>query len=416
MEIISLATLAAVIALSCFTKVNPGFLALGLAWILGSYGANMSVAQIAAGFPVYMFIVLIGITFLFGIAKHNGTLDKLAQAALKTVRNNALAAPLLFFVFAAAFSTLGAGNIGGVALLAPVAMTVAWETGIGAFFMTIILVCGSNAGTFSPFSMTGIIANGLIEKLNLNMHPWTQIYWPNFLAQALLAGICYLAFFIRLKRNKHPLHQPGQTNAPAVNTPWTFEQTITLMTIGILIAATVFFKADIGFLAILLACALVLFNLGDSKEGIKHIPWNTILMVCGVNTLVGVLENMGGLNLLTDLLAKISTPQNVTAVTAFITGLISAFSSSSGVVLPSFIPLVPQLIQKIGGGDPTAIVSSINVGAHLVDISPLSSLGAICVASALHEDKDRLFRLLLGFGMSMALIGAGICFLLFGRS
>ena len=103
-----------------------------------------------------------------------------------------------------------------------------------------------------------------------------------------------------------------------------------------------------------------------------------------------VLENLGGLGLLTDILAKVSTPQNVTAVTVFVTGIISAFSSSSGVVLPSFIPLVPELITKIGGGNAVAIVSSINVEAHLVDISPLSSLGALCVASTIHEDKEKL--------------------------
>ena len=137
-------------------------------------------------------------------------------------------------------------------------------------------------------------------------------------------------------------------------------------------------------------------------------------MVCGINTLIVVLENMGGLGLLTDMLAKVSTPQNVTAVIAFTTGIMSAFSSSSGVVLPTFIPLVPELITKIGGGNAVAIVSSINVGAHLVDISPLSSLGAICIASALHEDKEKLFRRLLGFGLSMALVGATICYILFG--
>ena len=103
MELLSLVALFAVIALSCFTKVNPGLLSLGLAWLLGYYGAHMSINQIAAGFPVYMFIVLIGVTYLFGIAKHNGTLEKLAQAALRLVKNNPLRSPLLFFIIAAAY-------------------------------------------------------------------------------------------------------------------------------------------------------------------------------------------------------------------------------------------------------------------------------------------------------------------------
>ena len=125
MGFLSLAALCAVIALSCFTKINPGLLSLGFAWLLGSYGAHMPIHRITAGFPVYMFIVLVGVTYLFGLAKHNGTLEKLAQAALHLVKNNPLRSPLLFFAVAAGLSTVGAGNIGAVALLAPVAMAVA---------------------------------------------------------------------------------------------------------------------------------------------------------------------------------------------------------------------------------------------------------------------------------------------------
>lgn len=413
MEFLSLAALFAVIALSCFTKINPGLLSLGLAWLLGYYGAHMGIDRIIAGFPVYMFIVLLGVTYLFGLAKHNGTLEKLAQISLGMVKGKPLVMPLLFFILAAILSTIGAGNIGAVALLAPVAMTIAWETGIGAFFMTIALVCGANAGAFSPFALTGIIANGLIADLGLTMDPWKQVYFPNLLAQAFLAALCYALFYWQIKRNKKHLHS-GEVKTTLPGHAWSLHQKFTLSAIIILIACTVFLKTDVGFLSIFLACGLTLLNVPDGREAIKQIPWDIILMVCGVNMLIGVLGMLGGLGLFTALLAKISTPHTIIPIIAFMTGIISAFSSSSGVVLPAFIPLVPQLIEKIGGGNITAVVSSINVGAHLVDISPLSSLGALCVASAMHEDKEKLFRHLLGFGLSMALAGAVICYILFG--
>jgi Na+/H+ antiporter NhaD/arsenite permease-like protein len=412
MELLSFSVLLAVIALSCFTKVNPGLLSLGAAWLLGHYGAHMSISQIAAGFPTYMFIVLVGVTYLFGLAKHNGTLERLAQVAIGLIKGNALAAPWLFFILAAILSTIGAGNIGAVALLAPVAMTIAWETGVGAFLMTIALICGANAGTFSPFALTGLIANGLIAKQGLTMNPWSQVYLPNLVAQTFLALLCYALFFVRIKHSRR--HAPLEIKTPPLNVALTFHQQLTLGAILLLIVCTVFLKTDIGFLSILLACGLALIHVRDGHEAIKHIPWDIILMVCGVNMLIGILEMLGGLGLFTDLIAKVSTPYTVTAVIAFITGIISAFSSSSGVVLPTFIPLVPELIEKIGGGNAVAIISSINVGAHLVDISPLSSLGALCVASAIHKDKEKLFRQLLGFGLMMALAGSVICFVLFG--
>jgi Na+/H+ antiporter NhaD/arsenite permease-like protein len=413
MELISLAALVFVIALSCFTKVNPGLLSLGLAWLLGYYGARIGIPQIVEGFPTHMFLVLVGVTYLFSIAKQNGTLDRLALASLRLVKNDPVHAPVLFFVMAAVLSAAGASNIGAVALLAPIAMAVAWQTGIGAFFMTIILVCGANAGTFSPFALTGIIANGLIAKLGLNMDPWMQVFIPNLAAQTVLAAVVYILLSWRIKAGKKSLRILNVDTEP-LNKPWDANQKFTLAAIIMLIAGSVILKTDIGFLSLTLAAALTLFAANQGKEALKLIPWDTILMVCGINTLIGIMESLGGLGLLSDLLAKVSTPQNVTAVTALTTGILSAFSSSSGVVLPSFIPLVPQLIEKIGGGSATAIVSSINVGSHLVDISPLSSLGALCIASALHEDKEKLFRNLLGFGLSMAAVGALLCFLLFG--
>src|SRR3954447_15294040 len=72
---------------------------------------------------------------------------------------------------------------------------------------------------------------------------------------------------------------------------------------------------------------------------------------------------------------------------ALITGLISAYSSPSGVVLPAFLPTVPGLVQQLGGGDPFGIASSVNVGASLVDVSPLSTIGALCIASVPNADE-----------------------------
>ncbi|MBL8208900.1 MAG: C4-dicarboxylate ABC transporter, partial [Blastocatellia bacterium] len=145
------------------------------------------------------------------------------------------------------------------------------------------------------------------------------------------------------------------------------------------------------------------------------IPWNTILMVCGVTVLVAMLEKTGGMDLFTSLLAKLASQRSITGVIAFITGLVSVYSSSTGVVLPTFLPAIPSLIEKLGGGDPLAIAYSINVGSHLVDVSPLSTLGALCIANAADgENRTRLFHKMLGWGLSMAVVGAVVCFVFFG--
>lgn len=83
--------------------------------------------------------------------------------------------------------------------------------------------------------------------------------------------------------------------------------------------------------------------------------------------------------------------------------------------MPMFLPMVPGLIKEIGGGDPIAMISSIDIGAHVVDTSPLSTLGALCIACAgEHEDKGKLFRKLLIWGLSMSVVGAIVCYIAFG--
>jgi hypothetical protein len=82
--------------------------------------------------------------------------------------------------------------------------------------------------------------------------------------------------------------------------------------------------------------------------------------------------------------------------------------------MPTFIPMVPSLIATLGSGDPVAIISSINVGSHVVDVSPLSTLGAMCIANAAaYEDRNQLFQRLLIYGLAMAVVGALVCYLFF---
>jgi hypothetical protein len=114
------------------------------------------------------------------------------------------------------------------------------------------------------------------------------------------------------------------------------------------------------------------------------------------------------------MLARVSTAQTVTGVTAFFTGLISIYSSTSGVVLPALLPTAPLLAERVGG-DALAIASSINVGAHLVDVSPLSTIGALCLAAApVAGDGRALFNQMLAWGLAMSVVGAAVCWVSFG--
>ena len=98
------------------------------------------------------------------------------------------------------------------------------------------------------------------------------------------------------------------------------------------------------------------------------------------------------------LVARISTTDTVTGVVALLTGIVSVYSSTSGVVLPAFLPLVPGLAAQLPGASAVGIAMSMNIGGHLVDVSPLSTIGALCIASAAADDSPRAVQPAAGVG------------------
>jgi len=371
------------------------------------------------------------------MAQTNGTMEKLTAYSVRLCKGNTAFMPLIIFVLTTFVTTIGPGNIAGTALMAPVAMAIATRIGMPAFLMTLIVVGAANGAAFSPFAPTGIISNGIIAKMagGLGITDLSGLAWKIHFNSEIAQGLVNIGGFFILGGWAWIKKQRGETLnidelAPKPE-PFNKHQILTLSMVGILILLVVlpglpatkaiFSKtvlnllSNVGSIAFMLAGVLMLTGSGDSKAAIKVMPWGVMLMVCGVTVLIEVMDKAGGLNALVKVIGAISTPTTVNAWLGLITGAISAYSSSSGVVMPMFLPMVPGLIKEVGGGNPIAMISSINIGAHLVDTSPLSTLGALCIACAgEHEDKAKLFRNLLIWGLSMSVVGAIVCYVFFG--
>jgi len=407
---VSLAALVLAILVSCFTELNVGILALALAWVVGVYLGGMSLNEVTAGFPVSLFLTLAGVTLLFSQAQLNGTLDRIAHRAVRICRGNAGVIPMMFFMLAAALASLGPGNISTAALLAPMAMAVAGRAAIPAFLMIIMVGNGAQAGSLSPFAPTGVIVNGLMDKIGLAGNEW-HTYWTNLAAHALVAFGAYFLFGgLKLFRSSQVFTIEQKPEDIELETShW-----ITIVVIGTLLVGVLLFDVNVGMGALAAAVILAILGAADHKAAVKNMPWSVIVMMSGVTVLISLMEKTGGLDLFTAGLAALATPTTITGVIAFVIGLISVYSSTSGVVLPAFLPTIPGLITRLGGGDPVSIATSMNVGAHLVDLSPLSTTGALCLAGVSPSENVRsVFNKLLAWGLSMTIVGAIICYLFF---
>jgi hypothetical protein len=202
--------------------------------------------------------------------------------------------------------------------------------------------------------------------------------------------------------------------APGV-APFDWRHRVTIAVILLLVLAVIVFNVNVGLAALAGAMVLTIVRAADEPAAVRAMPWQVILMVSGITMLVAILEKTGGMALFTAFVARFTTPATVIPVAAFFTGVVSIYSSTTGVVLPALLPTIPGLIGHIGGGDPMALLSAMVVGGHLVDVSPLSTLGALCLAAAPHgTDSRALFNQLLAWGAAMSVIGALACWLLFG--
>ena len=439
---ISLLALAIIVVISCINEdLNVGFLSVAFAIVVGGIWVGMNAAKVMNAFPLGLFMILVGVTFLFALASTNGTMEKLAAYSLRACGGQTAWLPLIIYLLVTILTTIGPGNIAATALITPIAMAIAARVGLSAFLMTLLVVGASNGAAFSPFAPTGIISNGLIAKMAPQLpsiqESWSlnQLAWKIAFNSEYCQGIINIGGFMVMGgwswiRTKRSLTIDIDELAPRPE-PFTLKQWYTLISIILLIVFVIvpalpFMKGvfpkevlnmitNVGSVAFILAGILMLLNAGDSKAAVKAMPWSVIMLVCGVTVLIEVMDRAGGLNAMVKMIGATSGPVTINFWLGLWTGVISAYSSSSGVVMPMFLPLVPGLAKEVAGADVVAMISSINIGSHLVDTSPLSTLGALCIACAgEHENKQKLFRNLLIWGLSMSVVGALACLLFFG--
>jgi di/tricarboxylate transporter len=280
---------------------------------------------------------------------------------------------------------------------------------IPVFLMAIMVANGCNSGSLSPLAPTGIIVSGLMSNIGL---PGLELraWFYNFLGHAVVAFAGYFIFGgWQLLTRSDRVEAAVKAEEPLTRDHW-----ITLGVIALIIAGVVIVGFNIGMAAFTGAVLLGVLGVADQESAIKKMPWGTILMVCGVTVLIGLLERTSGLDIFTNFLTRVSTPATIIPLLAIILGLISSYSSTSGVVLPAFLPLVPGLAANLGAGLAVGLAMTMNVAAHLVDVSPLSTTGALTVAGLpTGPESRRLFNQLLAWGFSMTLAGAVFCWIFF---
>lgn len=401
MALLSLALLALLLLTSLLSRINVGWLAILAGVLLAELSGLGGGAETLKRFPSELFLTLLGICYLFNIVEANGTLETLFHNFKRLLGGHERLLPWGFFAFACTIAAIGAGNIAATALVAPLAMLSGRQGRRGPLLMAVMVGNGANAGALSPLAPAGIILAVKLKEAGLAVEPWT-VFGISVGAHFLVS----LAGFWLLGGHRLTA-EVSETERQRALTP---EQRATLGLLFLMITGVVAGYFAIGPAAIAAALVLNLLYPRYEDQQLSHIPWNTLIMVSGLSLFVNVVEASGGVALLSSWLSRSIELQWRPAGLAFLSGLLSSFSSSTAVVLPTFIPLIPGLMEAASGEVALNLTVSVAAGAHLVDLSPLSTIGALCLAAVPDSRaRLRLYKQMLAWGLGMVPVGALLC-------
>lgn len=451
--VLSIIILAVMFLLATVLPLNMGALAFVGAFLLGAVVLGMSTNDILANFPGGLFLTIVGVTYLFAIAQNNGTIDLLVRGAVRLVGSKVALIPWVMFAITAVITAVGALSPAAVAIIAPIALSFAAKHKINPLMMGMMVVHGAQAGGFSPIAVYGVTVNGIIAKTQLEASPMA-IFLASFFFNLAIAVVLFVVLggskLLNTKTGRlvekaaesrmavsvgaraagvtlqgsgsdispSGVSAKGTSGSPAAVAPQeasngaraNVPQLVTILGLIALAVISLGFKVDVGFVSITIAIILALVSPAAQKGAVNKISWSTVLLICGMLTFVGVLEEAGTIKFVSDGVAHLGMPLVAALLICYIGAVVSAFASSTA-ILAALIPLaVPFLATgEIGA---VGVIAALAVASTIVDVSPFSTNGALVLANAPEDvDKDRFYKQILAYSGIVVAVGPAIAWL-----
>ena len=473
LEIASILVLVALFVIATFVSVHMGALALMATFLFGTFVLGEDVDTLLSGFPADLFLILVGVTYLFALAKDNGTVDWIVHILVKAVGGRIALIPWVFFVVTALLSGFGSVVPAAIAIIAPMGMGFSRRYGIRPLLMGLMVINGATAGGFSPLSIFGTITNQVVERNDLPGSP-LLLFLASFVFNVILGLVCFFLFGGRELLGKRdlghgledkdgepaggvgagsggtgtggsggadgsaggvdggsggspaPYHDPERRAARrSVQTTMvkdadedvevtTLDLNRIVTLVGLVVLAVMVvppLNQDVGFTAISIAVIISFFSPRISKGAVSKIAWPTVLLICGIVTYVELMERLGTIDWLGEQVAGMGAPLFAALIICFIGAVVSAFASTTG-ILGALIPLaVPFLLT--GSVSEIGLIIALAISSSVVDSSPFSTSGALVVANSPEDQRDKVFKQLMVWGFSMVVIAPIVTWLIF---
>lgn len=452
-ELVCVIVLGLMFIIGTWRDINMGLLGFIAAAGVGGLLLDQAPEEFLAGFPVDLFLTLVGLTYLFGFAQNNGVIEVIVNWCVRLVGGRTAVMPWIFFLLTAVLIALGA--LFAVAIIAPLALDFARRQRMNQLMVGLLVVHGALAGAFSPISVYGIFINDYLAKNGLTPAPLTLFLAP-FAFNTVFALVVYLALRHRpglradadgalsdadealsdadgalADGHRASQSRPTPTGAsggepaeggaalPVSTTSaratertvrLTPRQVPTLIGLIAMTLAVLLFGWDVGLVTITISIVLAAINPTAGKAAMTKVSWPVVILICGVLTYIGVLQAAGTVEWVSTGIAAIGIPLLAALLLFYLAGLVSALASSLaiiGVVIALAVPLLDSGDIHVGG-----FVAALAIASTIVDISPFSTNGAMLLANVDSSIRDRYYRQMIGYAGLMCLIGPGLAWLI----
>jgi Na+/H+ antiporter NhaD/arsenite permease-like protein len=431
-EWISILALVALFALGTALPLNMGALAFVAAWLVGMYSLGLEEDEIIAGISGDLVLTLVGVTYLFAIAKNNGTVDLIVRAAVRAVGGRVALIPWVMFAVTALLTAIGAASPAACAIIGPIALGFAGRYRISPLMMGMFVVHGAQGGGFSPISIYGVITNAVMRQNDLPVGEMT-IFLTSLVVNLLIAVVLFLLLGGRDLMSRRidadamgsgaqdgldapsggtsssvpgggVLTEPATGTGTAVSQRTEADQIITLVAFVVVAMVALVFDRNIGFTAITAAVVLTALFPKAQKDAVRQVAWATVLLVAGVSTYATILETAGTPEYVGNWAAGLGTALLGALVLCYVGGVVSAFASSTA-LLPIIIPIAIPLVST-GNLSAVAIVAALAVSSTIVDVSPFSTNGALMVANRPDTiSEEKFYKQVLTYGAIVVAVG-----------
>ena len=423
-EWVAIIALVALFVVGTVLPINMGALAYVAAWLVGMYSLNLDEKEILAGVSADLVLTLIGVTYLFAIAKNNGTVDLIVTTAVKAVGGRVALIPWVMFAVTGVLTAIGAASPAACAIIGPIALGFAGKYRISPLMMGMMVVHGAQAGGFSPISIYGIITNSVMEDSGLDVSEMT-VFLSSLVINAVLAAILFVVLggrkllAERIDPDEVEPDEGGatgsrrdddgdsdlktETREPGMKT----EQLLTLIAfLGVAVVSLLLDK-NIGFVAITAAVILAMLSGKEHKSAVNQIAWPTVLLVAGVSTYATILTEAGSPEFVGGWAAGLGAAILGALVLCYVGGVVSAFASSTA-LLPVIIPIAIPLIAE-GGIGAGLFIAALVVSSTIVDVSPFSTNGALMLANRPDTiEEPKYYKQILTYSAIIVAVGPAL--------